>query len=192
MAQLETLLLSVWREAARHTDIATSTTSIAQLLARCMPLQQVLVRRLEPERSCLETVGIGTERIAPWTLGERSEYNPIQLRRLQAWCHRGETALRGRGARHVMELAVAVPAGVDEELLVGPLVSEHGTCGVILLLATPAQHFTPLHQQMLQTVLELVAAALENDRRLRELTVVREAAEAEKQSLLRRLGRTEV
>jgi hydrogenase-4 transcriptional activator len=192
MAQLENLLLSVWREAGRHTDIATSTTNIAQLLARCMPLQQVLVRRLEPERSCLETVGIGTERIAPWTLGERSECNPIHLRRLLAWCHRGETALRGRGARHVMELAVAVPAGVDEELLVGPLVSEHGTCGVILLLATPAQHFTPLHQQMLQAVLEPVAAALENDRRLRELTAVREAAEADKQSLLRRLGRTEV
>ena len=73
MAQLDELLLGVWREAGRHTDITTSTTNIAQLLARCMPLQQVLVRRIEPERSCLETVGIGTENIAPWTLGERSE-----------------------------------------------------------------------------------------------------------------------
>ena len=32
--------------------------------------------------------------------------------------------------------------------------------------------------------------ALRNDRRLRELTALREAAEADKQSLLRRLGRT--
>ena len=44
---------------------------------------------------------------------------------------------------------------------------------------------------MLQAILEPVAAALENDRRLRELTALREAAEAEKQSLLRRLGRTD-
>jgi hydrogenase-4 transcriptional activator len=85
-----------------------------------------------------------------------------------------------------------VPPEIDEELLVGPLVSEHGTCGVILLLATPAQHFTPLHQKMLQAILEPLAAALENDRRLREFTALREAAEADKQSLLRRLGRTEV
>jgi transcriptional regulator with GAF, ATPase, and Fis domain len=36
-----------------------------------------------------------------------------------------------------------------------------------------------------------LAAALDNDRRLREITALREAAEAEKQSLLRRLGRAE-
>jgi transcriptional regulator with GAF, ATPase, and Fis domain len=40
--------------------------------------------------------------------------------------------------------------------------------------------------------LEPLAVALENDRRLRELTALREAAEADKQSLLRCLGRTEL
>ena len=58
--------------------------------------------------------------------------------------------------------------------------------------AAPAQRFTPLHQQTLQAILEPLAAALENDHRLRELTALREAAEADKQSLLRRLGRTAV
>ena len=60
MAQLDELLLGAWREAGRHPDMTTSTPNITQLLARCMPLQQMLVRRIEPERSCLETVGIGT------------------------------------------------------------------------------------------------------------------------------------
>jgi transcriptional regulator with GAF, ATPase, and Fis domain len=81
---------------------------------------------------------------------------------------------------------------MDGELLVGPLVSEHGTYGLVLLLAATAQHFTPLHEHMLQELLEPLAAALEIDRRLRELTALREAAEADKQSLLRRLGRDEV
>jgi hypothetical protein len=112
MAQLDELLLGVWREAGRHTGITTSTTNIAQLLARCMPLQQVVVRRIEPERSCLETVGIGTERITPWMLGERSECNPIYLQHLLAWCHRGEATLRGRGARNGRDLEAAVPPGV--------------------------------------------------------------------------------
>jgi transcriptional regulator with GAF, ATPase, and Fis domain len=45
---------------------------------------------------------------------------------------------------------------------------------------------------MLQGLLEPCAIALENDRRLRELTTLREAAEADKQALLRRLGRAEM
>jgi transcriptional regulator with GAF, ATPase, and Fis domain len=42
---------------------------------------------------------------------------------------------------------------------------------------------------MLSELFEPFSAALENDRRLHELAALREAAEAEKQSLLRRLGR---
>jgi transcriptional regulator with GAF, ATPase, and Fis domain len=192
MTHLDELLLGVWREAGRHTDITTSTANIAHLMARFMPLQQVLVRRIEPERSCLETVGIGTEKIAPWTLGERSECHPTDLQRLLAWCHRGRATLRRRGAGNMRDLVAAVPPEMEEEILAGPLLGEAGPCGLILLLAVPARHFTPLHQQMLQAILEPVAAALENDRRLRELTALREAAEADKQSLLRRLGRTGV
>ena len=41
--------------------------------------------------------------------------------------------------------------------MIGPLVSEHGTCGLILLLAARGQGFTPLHQRMLQAILEPLA-----------------------------------
>ena len=148
MAQLDELLLGVWREAGRHTDMATSTTNIAQLLARWMPIGQVIVRRIEPERSCLETVGIGTEKtvtLASWRAERLSAQRSCSA--LLAWCHRGEVALWGRGGGHARDLEAAMPAGLDEELLIGPLVSEHGTCGVILLLAAPAQRFTALHQR---------------------------------------------
>ena len=192
MAQPQALVLDVWREVGRHTDMTTSITNVAPLLARCMPIAQVLVRRLEPERFCLETVGVGTDRTLPWFLGGRSDCDPARLQGLLAWCHRGTVTLRHRGDGNVKGLEAAVPPEFDEELLVGPLVSEQGTCGVILLLAAPEQRFTPPHQRVLQALLAPLAAALENDRRLRELTALREAAEADKQSLLRRLGRTAV
>jgi transcriptional regulator with GAF, ATPase, and Fis domain len=192
MTPFQELLLGVWREAGRHTDMATSTINIAQLLAHWMPIEQVVVRRIEPERSCLETVGIGTDKILPRLLGERSDCSPTHLQALLAWCHHGAAMLRRRGGGNATELEAAVAPALDEELLIGPLVSEHGTCGLILLLAARGQCFTPLHQRMLQAILEPLAAALENDRRLRELTALREAAEADKQSLLRRLGRTQV
>jgi transcriptional regulator with GAF, ATPase, and Fis domain len=81
---------------------------------------------------------------------------------------------------------------MDSELLVGPLVSAHGTYGVVLLRAVTPQRFTPLHERLLQGLLEPVAAALEHDHRLHELAALREAAEADKQSLLRRLGREDL
>ena len=50
MDQLKEFVLDVWRATGRHTDIATLTTHIAQLLGRWVPVQQVIVRRIEPER----------------------------------------------------------------------------------------------------------------------------------------------
>jgi hydrogenase-4 transcriptional activator len=192
MIQLQELLLSLWREAGKHTDIATSTANITPFLARWMPIQQALVRRIEPERSCVETVGSGTASLRPRPLGKRSDCSPTHLQDLLTWCQRGEAMLWHRGGGNVRELEAAVPPEIDEEVLVGPLVSDHGTYGVILLLATPEQGFTPLHQRVLQDILEPLATMLENDRQLREFTALRQAAEADKQSLLRRLGRTEV
>ena len=79
-----------------------------------------------------------------------------------------------------------------DEILIGPLVSEHGASGVLLLQAPPAQHFTVDHERWCQALLEPCAVALDNDQRLNELRALREAAEADKRSLLTRLGREDL
>lgn len=188
--QLQELMLDLWRAAGRQTDMAASTRSITPLLAHWMPVERLLVRRIEPERLCIETVGVAGV-LSP-SIAERSVYSTAHLQALLAWCQRGEVRLQRHGGQLESVLAIVVPPGLDSDLLIGPLLSEHGTRGVVILLATPGQHFTLRHQKMLQALLEPLAAVLENDRRLRELTALREAAEAEKQSLLRRLGRAEV
>src|SRR5215510_3967284 len=191
MEQGQELILDVWREASRHTDIAASTPNIAQLLRRWLPLERLVVRRIEPERACIETVGAGPAGALPQPLADRHDCDSASLQDLLAWCHRGEVVCWQRAGQGTPALAAAVPTELDGEFLIGPLVSEHGTCGVALVRAASAQHFTPCHQRLLQALLEPLAVALDNDRRLRELMVLREAAEAEKQSLLRRLGRAE-
>ena len=55
----EEILLSVWKEACRHIEIGESTLTIAAILAEHLPLGQVLVRRFDLQRSCLETVAVG-------------------------------------------------------------------------------------------------------------------------------------
>ena len=59
MQQFIELLLDVWREACRHIEIAASTANIAQLLESQMPMEWLLVRRIEKERAYVETVGVG-------------------------------------------------------------------------------------------------------------------------------------
>ena len=189
MEQFATLMLQVWGIASRHTEMAIATTDIARLLAQWMPLGQLLVRRIEPERACIETVGIGPDQPSPRSLGDRSTCTPAQVQRLLAWCRRGKVIRWPHGGRTEQALVAAIPSGLEGELCVGPLVSEPETYGIVLLCAAPEQRFTSLHEQMLQGLVEPCAIALANDRRLRELIALREAAEADKLSLLRRLGR---
>ena len=50
-------------------------------------------------------------------------------------------------------------------------------------------NFEPRHAELMQVLLEPFSVALDNHHRLSEMTALREAAEADKRSLLNRLGR---
>jgi transcriptional regulator with GAF, ATPase, and Fis domain len=189
------LLLDVWREVCRHIEIGEAAENIAALLVRHMPLELVLVRRLDRQRQCLETVAVGSgtiqRMVAPAApLPEaKSECSEDQTKPLLAWCRQGTVFCGRRSDAGEPLLATIVPQGVEEEVLAGPLGSPDNPAGVLILAAAPGQHFVPEHRQTLQLLLEPLSVALENDHRLREMAALREAAEAEKQSLLTRLGR---
>jgi hypothetical protein len=53
-ASFDTFLVAVWKEACKHAEIGESTERIAAILARQMPLAQLVVRRIECKRGCLE------------------------------------------------------------------------------------------------------------------------------------------
>src|SRR5262249_59550889 len=185
MEQDQELILDVWREASRHTEIATSTPNIAQLLRRWLPLERLIVRRIEPERACIETVGAGPAGALPQPLADRHDCDSASLQDLLAWCRRGEVVCWQRAGQGTPALAAVVPTELDGEFLIGPLVSEHGTCGVALVRAAYPQHFTPGHQRLLQALLEPLAVALHKYRPLRGPIALPEAARADKKSLLR-------
>jgi len=87
---------------------------------------------------------------------------------------------------------VLVPADFDVEVLVGPLQGPDRLAGALLLVAAANKSFRSTHVQMMEALLEPLSAALENDRRLAELAALRDAAEADRRSLLTRLGREEM
>lgn len=184
-------LLDVWRIASRHTTIATATHQIAQCVQQWLPLERMYVRRLDVERACLETVGVGGAAPMPAFLPERRDCEAALLAQLLAWCRAGEVAWWPEAAQSNPALAAVMPASAEGVTLLGPLGSDATTYGVVLYCTAASQRLTLLHRRLLQGVCEPLAVALDNDRQLRELTTLREAAEAEKQAVLRRFGRAE-
>src|SRR5207245_3516174 len=69
---------------------------------------------------------------------------------------------------------------------------DEGPAGLLILLAQPPHVFRGEDEELVHALLEPFAVALENDRRLRELTSLREAVEADNRSLLSRLGRHDI
>ena len=190
------VLLGVWQEACRHIEISESTANIAAMLVRHVPVEQVLVRRIDRVRSGLETVAIGLSRRRP--ADARVDCSAAELESLLAWCRRGRVTRR-RGIEDAASapddfaraagLSKLVPDGHRGDALIGPLGDPAGHCGVLIFLAPSDCRFEPRHVELVQLLLEPFSVALENDLRLREMTALREAAEADKRSLLTKLGR---
>ena len=187
MNQYRELLLDVWREACRHIEISRSTCAIAGFLAPHVPIACILVRRVNPQRNWVETVARGPM-LSDRPDEARSECRPAQMEAILAWCRAGKVVQGHAGLAGALPAAI-LPGPLDADVLAGPLELHDNRFGVLLLVARPAAIFQAEHAELVQVLLEPFAAAMENDRHVAEMAALREAAEADKRSLLNRLGR---
>ena len=191
MERFHEVLLDVWREACRHIEITESTATIAQQVAQHLPLNCLLVRRFDIQQQAIETVATGLARPGPLHATGRTPSTAARWKRLLNWADTGKL-LRVPARRRTGEAVLLIPPEVDGEALVGPLLGPHGPAGALIMVAEHPHAFRKVHEQLLLALLEPFSAALENDRRLHELAALRAAAEADRNSLLTRLGRQEV
>ncbi|HMB07486.1 MAG TPA: sigma 54-interacting transcriptional regulator [Isosphaeraceae bacterium] len=191
MERFAHLLLGVWREACRHIQIGESVERVAPLLGHRLPVDLVLIRHFDLQRPCAETVAVGSCRPGPVPTRARTECSSQDLECILAWCRRGEV-IRQQARTVSRRLPALLPTDVEGEVLAGPLNTEGGPAGVLLLVARLPHEFRAEHEELLHALLEPFTVALENDRRLRELTALREAVEADNRSLLSRLGRYDI
>jgi transcriptional regulator with GAF, ATPase, and Fis domain len=185
------LLLEVWREACRQIELGPSLERSAAILRRRLPLDAIWIRRIDLAGGAVETAAIARSRAGDSPAPGRSELAPRDLERLLAWCRRSQIA-HLPAARMQDRLPGLLAPGLEGDVLAGPLLGEEGPLGVVALLARPPRAFRQEHEELLAALLEPFAVALENDRRLREMKTLREAAEADRLSLLARLGRKEL
>jgi transcriptional regulator with GAF, ATPase, and Fis domain len=191
MQRFDELLLEVWREACRHIEIPESASHITPLLRRNLPADLLLVRSIDLHRSCIETVGVGAAATTPLPDQTRSVTSAEELERLLAWCRRGEVLHLVVTADHA-DRRPFLPDGVVGEALVGPLCDEDGPIGLLVLVASRPASFDEEHADVVRALLEPFTVALGNDRGFREMRTRQEAAEADRRSLLTRLGRQEI
>lgn len=183
-------ILEIWQEVGRHTAIEDTVERVTAILAPPVPLRGVLVRRIDLHRSCLETIALSRS-LAEEDAPARTECKADELAELLAACRAGSVVqVRARPSHSAWK--IALPHPLRAAVVVGPLAGAEGPTGLVIFVANPRVEFTADHEQVLQKLLEPLSAALENDARLREMATLREAAEADKRSLLTRLGRQEI
>ncbi len=185
------LLSDVWREACRHIEIEESATAIAATLAGHLPLGSLAVLRVVAEEKTVEPLAEGgVSGLAP-SAARAVTVAPAAWRRLSGWLRAGEPIGFGDAAAEGW-LADVIPQSSGADVLAGPLRSKAGPVGILVLIAAPGRHFGASDQHTMQQLLEPFTVALENDARLHELRSLREAAEADRETLLTRLGRQDV
>ena len=191
MERFAPLLLDVWREVGRHVEIGETAARLAPLLARRLPVDLLLVRRLDPTHSSVDTTAMGIVRRDPGPLPTRSEVPARTFEKLAEFCRRGHPSHRSADALSV-DLPGLLPDGLDGDVVIVPLEREEGVPALVAFFARAPRHFDREHEEMLSALRESFAVAVENDRRVRELETLRQAAEADRHSLLRRLGRSDL
>jgi hydrogenase-4 transcriptional activator len=192
MERFREVLLAVWREACQHIEIHESISGIAELLAAHVPLDLMTVERIVPEHRMIATVAAAPHH-PPSGMAASRECTPLEMKKLLAWVNLGRISAPyvPGGAPEATLDVLAIPRGAHD-VRVAPLASRGEAVGALVVAAKRGERFTLAHEEMLSWMQEPLAVALENDRRLHELAALREAAEADRRSLLRRLGRQEI
>jgi hydrogenase-4 transcriptional activator len=191
MDKFAPLLLSVWREACRHIEIGEAVREAAPTLFQRLPINLVLIRHVDPQRRTIETVATGLCRPTTVPDEHRHELSEPDFNRLLAWSRRNDLA-QGDAARLDDVPSGTLPGDLAGEVLVGPLNGPTGLVGLAVFATQAPRHFQERHVEIVRYLLEPFTVWIENDRRQRELRVLREAAEAENRTLLNKLGRAQL
>ena len=186
------LLLQVWREACRQVPIEESVSSIGNILMQRMSLDGVILRAVNFQKSKIETIAVKPE------LHESSEFKSVSLLqdgyvdRIKKWLHSAEIIHKKPGEELPPHFRLLFPEGLSGDMMAGPLLTEHSLHGVIILYRSKKQRLILDHKKFLKDLLEPLGTALNNHQNLEQIKILKEAAEADRDSLLTRFGRAEV
>lgn len=182
----------LWREVCQHLQLEESVRRIAGILAEYLPLETLIIRRLESEPLRLTTVAVGWPGSRrgdhPWPV--RVDLAPAPAQEIRALLGTGAATVAshcGPGLARVLS-----PTGAKGAVIALPLSVGNEAVGFALLVLTPKTVIVQEHLDIVGPAQRPLGVAFENDQRLHELTRMREALEADRDALLTRLQRQSV
>lgn len=182
--------VEVWRQLCRQANIRDALEMVAPLLADSLGVRLILVRRLDHDARRLETIATsGLRGGGPQPEG-RTGLPVGAFLSVVSWIRRREILFHDVEAHRDL-LALLTPRGLDGRASAVPLPGLQQELGVVLLEGENEDSRSQRTDQ-LKRLAEPFAAALENSERIRELTRLREALEADRLALLSRLQREDI
>ncbi|MBK5965065.1 Fis family transcriptional regulator [Thiocystis minor] len=182
------VLLEIWRQCATRHRIDEAVAEIAEVIHRRIPFDRLLILQLDTDRACFHAAArVGW----PLLAAEPPPVSGAGIDSLLRWCLTGQT-LRGAALEVSAEAPGLLPPNWTGETLAIGLVSDGEPLGALILGAQSVGTFTLDHEPLMRALREPIAVSLRNDQQWRELTSLREAAEADRRSLLTRLGRQDI
>jgi hydrogenase-4 transcriptional activator len=215
VAAISDLISEVWRETGRHIEIQAATAAIAAAVGRVVPLRGIVVLAVGPGGRTVEPLAVGLVRENDPLALRTHEVSPGAAASLGEWLVEGSIVMTGGGgdSGHAW-LTACLPAEIGGDVIAGPLRPDRldgkpvaagraarragrpagsvDAAGILVLLPVTGKTLTAEHAAVAEKLLEPFAVALGNDTRLHELLSLREAAEADRQTLLTRLGKQDV
>jgi hydrogenase-4 transcriptional activator len=174
--RIHALLLDVWREAGRHIELEESFPAIAGTVARFLGLAGAHVLIVPRDGAPL----VHAQWRPPGRRPASSAPADVPTERTQL----------ERSLRHAAPLRWREPGGTSWSIALR-LDSPHLKRALLIVRTEGPEEPDEAAMTLLAALREPLSAALEHDARVRELELLRAAAEADRQSALTRLGRDE-
>ncbi|MDW7681031.1 MAG: sigma 54-interacting transcriptional regulator, partial [bacterium] len=195
MGKYSEILLEVFREACRHIEITESMPNISKIVQQHLPVSQMLISSLNSSNLQITTIAAGFHESCGQSISYYSKKcTQNDADRLIAWCQKGQILYRDRSnfARDLFDTILTENIWKQTEVLVCPLKQQSELFPFLIFIAHPKAKFTLRHREMVKILIEPISLAIENDCRVREIVRLREAAEADKKTLLTKLSRNKI
>lgn len=192
MVKFNTILAQLWREACWDIEIDKSCINITSLLSEHMPIEQLLVQVFDYDNNTIEIIAVGKPHSELFLPHGLQSLDKDSWKKLIERCTKKTVLHKAAGQSDAVEISRILPLSALNDILLGPLQKKKQLLGALALIAAEKTTFSSTHVDMLKAILEPFSTALENHLRIRELEHLREAAEADKRYLLRRLHRPQI
>lgn len=185
------LLLQVWREACRHSQIDEFTSIVGKMLLKRMSLDGILIRTVDLTKSRIQTVGMAVGKSGQSVMEQISQVPLLHKQKLEDWLKTKKIIHKKKIRGVPAGLSVIFPAGLEGNIFAAPLFSEGSLHGIVIIYTTTSRLLVE-HKMILEDLLEPFSAVLNNHQRLARIQNLKEVVEADRDSLLTRLGRSEI